>query len=46
MPHSWQHTLLVVSTVLAIVARYLPSRYRTIAAQVARALAALARLQG
>jgi hypothetical protein len=46
MPHSWQHALLVVSTFLAMVAPYLPPRYRTIAAEIARALAVLAGLQG
>lgn len=44
MQYPWQHALLVVSTVLAIFAPYLPSPYRTIAATVAKLLAALAGL--
>jgi hypothetical protein len=44
MHYSWQHALLVVSTVLAVVAPYLPGPYRTIAANIARLLAALAGL--
>jgi hypothetical protein len=44
MHYPWQHALLVVSTVLAVVAPYLPGPYRTIAANIARLLAALAGL--